>query len=387
LLSLLAFWYKVWAVAFNVQRLSGRKTMLRLLLTASAVATAATGAFAGGFERSGNLVGFMFEKGNYAELSFGYVSPKVGGAAGGGLAPTGDVGSSYSQVGIAVKTDINENLSLGLTIDPTFGADIAYPNPSPGPGPYPIRGTSAELNGDTLAVIARYKFNDSFSMHAGLRSVGVGGNVTVFNGGAPLYQASYGMDRDIGVLIGAAYEKPEIALRVALTYASATNHSLETTVFGNPVPAAAYPQVQLPQTLTLDFQSGVAANTLVFGSIRWADWTATELNTPGYPFNPLVGYDKDTVTFNLGVGRKFNDQWSGAVSVGYENEQGGIASNLAPTDGYISLGLGATYTTGNIKVTGGVRYVSIGNATALSGNSEFSDNSAIGVGFKVGYTF
>ncbi len=337
---------------------------------------------AGGFERSGNPIGFMFEKGSYAELSFGLVSPTVSGIAG-GVAPSGDVGESYTQLGVAFKMDLNEKLSLGMQIDPSFGADIAYPLSA---STYPIRGTNAELNGDTLALIARYKINENFSVHGGLRSVGVGGNVSVSSGGAPFYSAEYETDRDLGYLIGAAYEKPEIALRVALTYASSTEHDLETSVFGTPVGSET---VELPQSLTLDFQSGVAANTLVFGSIRWADWTATELNSIGYPgpLQPLIGYDNDTITYNLGVGRMFSDTWSGAVSMGYEKANGGTASNLSPTDGYLSVGLGATYTRDNMKITGGVRYVMIGDATALSGASEFTDNSALGVGIKVGFSF
>ncbi|MCU0802374.1 MAG: hypothetical protein MUD11_11475 [Rhodobacteraceae bacterium] len=368
--------------------------MSKLLLTASAVTFAATGAFAGGFERSGNPVGFMFEAGNYAELSFGIVSPKVTGAAAGGLAPSGDVAPSYRQAGFAIKTDLNDKISVGLSIDPTFGADIIYPVPSPGPGPYPIRGTNAELNGDTLSVIGRYKFSESFSAHVGLRSVSVGGKVGIFSGGAPLYRAGFDTDRDVGYLVGAAFEKPEIALRVALTYQSSTTHNLESTVFGGPVPAALYPEVELPQSVTLDFQSGVAANTLVFGSIRWADWTATELNAPLYPLNPLVGYSSDSWTYNIGVGRKFNDNWSGAVTIGYEKSEGGVQMNLSPTDGYVSVGLGATYTSGNMKITGGIRYVDIGNAGALESppgsgvaNAQFSGNSAIGAGIKIGYTF
>jgi long-chain fatty acid transport protein len=366
--------------------------MHKFLLTASAVALTTTAATAGGFERSGNPVGFMFESGNYAELSFGIVSPKVNGglnAASGAPAPgpTGDVSPSYRQLGFAVKTDLNDKLSIGLQIDPTFGADIAYPLPSPGPVPYPIGGTSAELNGDTLALVGRYKFNDNFSAHAGLRSVSVGGNVAIFNGGVPLYQASFDTTRDIGYMVGAAFEKKDIALRVALTYQSATTHTLDTTLGGAAIPSALYPEVELPQSVTLDFQSGVAANTLVFGSVRWADWTSTELNAPLYPLNPLVGYDSDTWTYNIGVGRKFNDQWSGAVSIGYEKSEGGVQMNLSPTDGYVSVGLGATYTTGNMKITGGVRYVDIGDATALSGAADFSGNSAIAAGIKVGYTF
>ncbi|MFM2391979.1 MAG: hypothetical protein RLZZ437_3534 [Pseudomonadota bacterium] len=368
--------------------------MYKFLMTASAASMIASGAFAGGFERSGNPVGFMFETGNYAELSFGVVSPKVTGEliAAPGLGLAGDVSPSYRQLGFAIKTDLNEKLSLGLSIDPSFGADIAYPLPSPGPVPYPIRGTDAELNGDTLSVIGRYKFNDSFSAHAGLRSVSVGGHVQLAVGGAPAYQASFDTDRDIGYLVGAAFEKKDIALRVALTYQSATTHNLETTVAGTLVPAALFPEVELPQSVTLDFQSGVAANTLVFGSIRWADWTETQLLAPLYPFNPLVSYDNDTWTYNIGVGRKFNDQWSGAISLGYEKAGGGIQQNLSPTDGYLSVGLGATYTTGNMKITGGVRYVDIGDATALenppgTANARFNGNSALGVGIRVGYTF
>ncbi|MEY4304770.1 MAG: hypothetical protein RIT52_945 [Pseudomonadota bacterium] len=357
---------------------------MKLNIAVAALCCSASAAFAGGFERSGMPLGFMFEKGSYVELSYGYASPKIGGAAGGGLAPSGDMAESYSTAGLAFKTDLNDKLSLGVTLDPSYGADLTYPNPSPGPASYPIRGTNAELNGDTIALIGRYKLTDQISVLAGLRSVGIGGNVEVWSNGTLAYAASYNTDRDVGYLIGAAYEKPEIALRVALTYASETKHDLATSVGGSPVGSET---VELPKSVTLDAQSGIAANTLLFGSVRWVDWTSTTLNSIGYPFAPLVSHDNDTITYTLGVGRKFTDNWSGAVSVGYEKPAGGLASNLAPTDGFLSLGVGGSYTQGNMKISGGVRYVKIGDATALSGASEFTDNSAVGVGVKVGWTF
>ena len=109
----------------------------------------------------------------------------------------------------------------------------------------------------------------------------------------------------------------------------------------------------------------------------------------------LVGHDNDdTITYPLGVGRKFNETWSGAISVGYEDSKGGVATNLAPTDGFWSVGIGGTYTRGNMKISGGVRYVDIGDANALENppgsgisNSSFRGNSAIGVGLKIGFTF
>jgi hypothetical protein len=53
-----------------------------------------------------------------------------------------------------------------------------------------------------------------------------------------------------------------------------------------------------------------------------------------------------------------------------------------------SIGLAATYTMDNMKISGGVRYVEIGDATTkppISGN--FTGNSGVGVGIKIGYTF
>ncbi|WP_103333439.1 hypothetical protein [Pseudotabrizicola formosa] len=362
--------------------------MKHSLIAVAAVAATATSGHAGGFERSTTPLGFMFEQGNYAELSFGAVRPKVSGGL--IVAPsvtTGNVTENYTTVGLAFKADLSPKLSMGVIIDPTFGADVAYPT---GTG-YPIAGSNAKLRGDTLAIVGRYKFNDSMSVHAGLRSVGIGGTVSLFNGGANFYNASFANDRDIGYLIGGAYEMPEIALRVALTYASETEHDLEASGFsafaaGGVISGSTI--VKLPQSLTLDFQSGVAADTLVFGSIRWMDWSETRLQAPDAgSANPLVSYDNDTITYNIGVGRKFSEAFSGAISIGYEKHHGGNVGNLGPTDGQKSIQIGGTYTHRNMKISAGVRYIDVGDATALSGNGSFAGNTALGVGMKVGFTF
>jgi hypothetical protein len=55
-----------------------------------------------------------------------------------------------------------------------------------------------------------------------------------------------------------------------------------------------------------------------------------------------------------------------------------------------SISVGGAYTMDNIEISGGVRYVKIGDATSsgLGGaNGTFSGNSVIGIGFKVGVTF
>jgi hypothetical protein len=55
-------------------------------------------------------------------------------------------------------------------------------------------------------------------------------------------------------------------------------------------------------------------------------------------------------------------------------------------DGRTSLGLGATWTQGNVSVTGGVNYTWLGEAENLLG-TEYSDGSAVGLGLRVAYRF
>ena len=198
------------------------------------------------------------------------------------------------------------------------------------------------------------------------------------------YTSTYEQGTGSGYVAGVAYERKDIALRVALTYSSAIDLELEGS--------AGDLNATMPESWNLDFQSGVAADTLVFGSIRHVGWSEAVIHDVA--FGDLVSYDQDTTSYTLGVGRKFSDSFSGALSVGYEEEQGGTASNLAPTDGNMSIGIGGTYTIDNgIALTGGIRYVMTGDASSnlpISDPpipSDFSDNSAIAIGLKVAYSF
>ena len=60
------------------------ETMKRILLATSAMIAAASGASAGGVERSSQSVAILFEQGRYAELSFGHFDPSVTGSVAGG---------------------------------------------------------------------------------------------------------------------------------------------------------------------------------------------------------------------------------------------------------------------------------------------------------------
>lgn len=367
--------------------------MRRVFTTASAVALVAGAAQAGGIDRSGQSVGVIFEKGTYAELSFGAVSPTISGV-GASIAPpppavpSGDMAPSYMQFGMAYKQDLKNGLSVALIYDQPFGADVEYPAST-----YFATGSTAELRAHALTGILKYTTANNFSVYGGLRYQTLQAEAVVPFVGS--YSGSAERDAGVGYVLGAAWEKPEIALRVALTYNSEISHRLNTSEATLLGATSGVTPVDTPQSVNLDFQTGIAADTLLFGSIRWVDWSDFDITPSAYSDatggGSLVSYDNDVVTYSLGVGRRLNENWSAAVTLGYEREQGGFSSNLGPTDGNISLGLGATYTQGNIKVTGGIRYVSIGNAqTTLDGvdtAAEFSGNDAIAAGVKIGYTF
>ena len=357
-----------------------------------------TAAYAGGMDRSGQSITALFEEGTYAEISFGSVSPDVSGVYTLAPLPSGNIAPDYTTFGLAFKTDVNDKVSLAFIMDQPFGANVDYAAAT-----YPLYGTSAEVKSSSITVLGQYNINENASVYAGPRIVNVEGRYRAASVGVEQYSATYEKSSEVGYVVGAAYEIPEIALRAAITYSSELNFALEGSGNG----AAAIPGVgavppgtavgnltaTTPQTVNLDFQTGVAANTLAFASIRWADWSEGTIDD-SVAGNLTDFGDADTYTYTIGVGRKFTDNFSGLISVGYEKAAGELTGNLAPTDGYTSLSLGGAYTFENgMELSGGVRYVWIGDATSESPTTagspfgEFSDNTLTAIGLKLAYNY
>lgn len=350
---------------------------------------------AGGIDRSGQNIGIIFEKGNYVELSYGQINPSVSGTDVAGF-PTGSVADNHGLPGIAVKYDFSDSLSGSVIYDNAYGADIMYPTVAEGGSPV-LGGTMAKVDSEGVTGILRYKFNENFSVHGGIRASKASGEVSL-NGLAygPLsgYNVKFDETWGTGYLAGVAYEKPEIALRVALTYFSKVSHDMDTSE--NIAPGlVTTTTVNTPQAVNLDVQSGIAKDTLLFGSIRWVDWSNFLIDPQtlvAVTGSGLVSLE-DSTTYTLGVGRKFNDNWSGSVFVTYEpGGSDNLVSPLAPTDGYKGIGVAAVYTRDNMKITMGARYLDLGDAQPETGTPDtarasMSNNDAVAVGVKVGFSF
>ncbi|AZV78175.1 hypothetical protein EBB79_10000 [Parasedimentitalea marina] len=362
--------------------------MNKYIATSAMLALVSGGASAGGIDRSGQTLGALFEEGNYVELSFGSISPDVSGTAIG--TGSGDMASRYSQFGGAYKRDINDQLSFALIFDQPFGANVDYPT---GTG-YVFSGATAELTTNALTGILRYKMDNGFSVHGGVRLQTLEANV-----GIPAVASYTGVgerDESFGYLVGAAYEKPEIAMRIALTYFSKIKHDFATTETYAGGTVDSVTSTETPQSVNLDFQTGIAEGTLLFGGVRWVEWSEFDISPLLYTGtlvgSPLVSFSDDTFTYTIGVGRKLTETLSGSFAVSYEDTKGGYVSNLGPTSGRLGATLGLRYTKDNMVISGGLNYTRVGSASTVVSSSpfltsSFTDNSSIGAGIKVGYHF
>jgi len=350
--------------------------MNRIAAASAALLATTAIAQAGGLDRSNLNISPIFEDGTYVELSFGSVSPSVSGTQGANT--SGNMAESYLNYSFAVRDDLTDRLSYAIMYEQAYGAHISYSGASPG---YPTAAiTNAQLTGTALSAILRYEINDRFSVHGGLRYVTMSGEIELGGGTANF---EYEPSSDVGYLVGFAYEIPDIALRASLTYNSATTHNNAITLNGGPFPVPTG-EYTIPQSVNLDFQTGIAEGTLLLASVRWAEWTKTAINTNAIG---IIDYSNDVFTYSLGVARRFTDEFALLGRVSYEQSNGGLASNLDPIDGRIGLSLAGIYDIGNARITAGVNYTWLGDATTENFGSEFEDNHAVGFGLRIGYSF
>jgi long-chain fatty acid transport protein len=372
--------------------------MIRYLLATAAVLSAGA-ASAGTISRSEQPVIVLFEKGGeqgrYVEGAISWGKPDVTGTDSDGNS-TGQVGKENWLLGAGFKMDFTDKWSGALIYDQPFGADLDYQESSllyGGTG-----GTNADVDALALTALARYKFNENFSVHGGLRFARFGADATL-DGTAfgPLQGYSFEGDEDWGAggVVGVAYEQPARALRVILTYSSEITFDLDTTenFFGDSTT-----EVVLPQSVNLDFQTGVAKGTLLFGQVRWVNWDGFEVRPQGLDAltgRPLAFKDYNVTHFKLGIGRQFNPTWAGAFQINYTPDENNLGGVLDVVDGNRGFAASATYTApSGIKVTGAAQYIWFGDSTVQSGGTptdpagaEFTDNSGLALLLRVAYNF
>ncbi|WP_109316986.1 OmpP1/FadL family transporter [Pseudovibrio ascidiaceicola] len=167
--------------------------------------------------------------------------------------------------------------------------------------------------------------------------------------------------REYGFRIGAAFEKPEIALRAMIAYESAIDVELDGALsiqnvgsFGSNAAAT------LPQSIEAKVQTGIAPKWLASLGVKWTDWSvlnelAVDVASPGGPVPTKVVRDlgySDGWIVEAGIGHQLTDKLSLGSSVTWDKGIGGPYSDT------YSLSLGGSYDFAkNVKFTLGGRAI------------------------------
>jgi len=421
--------------------------MKKTLTGATLLALTATTAYSAGLDRSGQSVSAIFAPNGSASVSFGYVTPSVTGRDITGGTETYDVGETYVLPSISYTNAINDKFSYTVMYDQPYGVNVNYGGD---PALNNLSGTRADLSSQALTLAGKYQINDRFSVFGGVSVQRINAEV-VLNGtaygnaiGLAQTAASNGVSRELlagaiiqnnaaaitavttatgktvptlqteigaaslaltgaggyqfdmkdtteaNYFIGAAYEIPDIALRFAATYRFETTHnSTATEAFGATAAGTNNVQFVTPQSLNLEFQTGIAQDTLLLATYRWVEYSAVDI-IPAALGSDLVNLG-DSERYTLGVGRRFSDKFSGSATMIFEPEGAdNMVSPLGPTNGMFGISLAGQYTTDNMKISGGINYSWLGNAFATVADqpvASFQDNTALGIGFKAEMTF
>ncbi|MDM1754472.1 outer membrane protein transport protein [Acinetobacter towneri] len=361
-----------------------------------------TPALGAGLDRSGQSIAAFLQPGNYAEAGISILDPKVQS----NQLKVNDMAEDYYFPSAAIKVQATEHISIGLLYDQPFGAESLYPSNNPVFGANG-EATQVEVETHNLSALIGYQPTENWNFYAGPVWQTVEADISL-RGQAYIspkdptkvlsgYDIKIHEEEAFGWLAGFAYQIPEIALKTSVTYRSEIKHkakSVETHKLMPMLNVESQLDAITPQSVNIDFQTGIAANTLAFANIRWAHWDQFAV-TPKFlnaaSGNNLIDYSDDQWSATVGVGRKFNSHWSGSASVGYDSGAGNPVTTLGPTEGYWSVGLGGQYSPAeNYFIQAGVKYFWLGDATARTGTTnvgEFEDNYALGYGLKIGYRF
>ncbi|EOH6034811.1 outer membrane protein transport protein [Acinetobacter baumannii] len=392
---------------------------------------------ASALEQSGQSILPFLEAGNYAEANAYAIDPSVSGVVHdrpdlgrpNQSRDTGDIGQNNQFYTAALKLQLTDQFSFGLLYDQPFAAKTEYPVlPNNSYSDETSReGTSVNVKSQNLSFILGYSPIKNFQVYGGPVYQSVEGDVSfrgmayteAFNG----YNAKFKEQGKLGWLVGGSYQIPEIALKAAVTYRSKIKYDFQVdeNIFGEPLQytAPAKTKVETPQSVNVDFQTGIAEKTLAYMNLRWVNWKKFNIRPAQYDALTamymdaltegaykqgidLDSYQKDQYSVTLGLGQQLTDRWSIASDIGWDSGSGHPASTLGPVNGFWSFGLGAQFNPApNYFIAAGVKYFWLGDTKAEGGGyflpiegikefseqAEFKDNHAIAYALKFGYRF
>ena len=354
-----------------------------------------------GLERVNIDPSFMFTEGSTAEIGFGNVSPSLPAVKGTGSAFTFqsglDVATSFSVLTGSVKTELGDNFDLGLFYTSQGnGVGIDYGTI----GSEADVTIKADLEIPTLAMIGKYQINEAMSVFVGAKqstvkkgaTLKLGSDTSAISGNGnvlPDVTSHWELAKKsgIGAIYGAAYEMPEIALRVVLTIEDDIDLAIPATSKGGAA-STGTATASIGDAMSLNFQTGIAEDTLLFGNIRRSSWKDNQVKVPTPAGLAQVSSFSDGDSYSLGIGRKISDDLSVSISGFYDGSSGGAVSELAPTGATRTLSVGGKYAIAdNADLSLGGSYSKRGDVLTGTYKASLTDSKVISLGAKIAFSF
>ena len=345
-----------------------------------------------GLERVNIDTSFLYENGTYAEVGTGQVSPSLPATFAGplaGLPKRDNVAPSFSVFTGAFKTQLGEAIDIGVWYTNNGnGVNIDW-------GSVGATTIFADVAMPTLSGIVKYNLSENVSLLGGIKH-------TTLNGGSsmklPLSATAFGQytvesASASGAVYGVSYQRPDIALRVEVLAEEAISLSPTTNYFVNATPLSGEASMGVGDAITLKFQTGIAADTLLFGSIRDSKWKNNQVGLPTLPGAPLaeVSTFEDGQSYTLGIGRRINENLSVSASLFSDPSTGGNTgiSELSPTYGTNAISLGAKIgVSDNASLSIGGTYTQKGDVASTGAYGGVLSNSTVtSFGAKLSFNF
>lgn len=279
--------------------------------------------------------------------------------------------------------------------------------------------TQVEVHTESITGILGAKFgaNKEFQAYGGPVAQRVRADVKLRGdaySSATGYTTHISNDQDYGWIAGMAYSKPEIALKTALTYRSEIKHNAKAfetfplataagATIGVPLSTTRHTDIEIntPESVNFDFQTGINPTTLATAKVRWVPWSdfaivpslyndVSKVATKDDKGLALVSYDEDQWQVELGLAKRLAPKFAVSGTVGWDSGAGNPVTSLGPIEGYYSVGLGGKYDiTENWAVSAGGKYLWFGDADGQIPTkqvvSKFEDNDGFALGVKLSY--
>ena len=271
------------------------------LTCALAALSLASVASAAGLDRSGQPSEDFSSSGTLAYVSAYHISPDITGVEDNGD-EIGDLAEEYEGYGYGVKTDINDRFSVGVFYDQPFGAAVLFQGDNsltnPTAATDELKFTMADVSTDNFTGLLGVNLGakNNFKIYGGPVLQKIEGKVRINSKNPQLaavdgYALNIAKNDAYGYMAGMAYVKPEIALKAAITYRSEIEHDAtysETMPFIDGLPPAfglsstqtKESELTTPESVNIDFQTGINKTTLLTAKARWVPWSDFKITPP-----------------------------------------------------------------------------------------------------------